>query len=92
MLNKKELIELRYLYELGYRYIGRHEIGEVEVFKKKPVRNKVVNGSTLDCYNTWVIGKYPIKDHSLYHNVELGNYNMITWEKGVVEINSLIEI
>ena len=92
MLNKKELIELRYLYELGYRYIGRHEIGTVKVFKEKPVRDKVVNNPNRGGYDTWVIGKYPIKDHSLYHDVKLGNYEMITWENGVVKIDSLIEI
>ena len=52
----------------------------------------MVNNPNRGGYDTWVIGKYPIKDHSLYHDVKLGNYEMITWENGVVKIDSLIEI
>ena len=35
-------------------YITGHEIGTVKVFKKMPVRDKVVNGSTHNDYDTWV--------------------------------------
>lgn len=90
MLNELELIELKYLSAFGFKYIGRHEKGTVEVFKEMPVRDKVVNGSKHGGYDTWVIGRYPIEDFSIYSKVKLGKYDFITWENGIVEIKSLI--
>lgn len=92
MLTRLERIELEYLFELGYRYIARHEIGTVEVFKEMPVRDKVVNGSTHGGYDTWVIGKYPIEDHSMYHDLDLGDYQFIKWSDEPIAISELIQI
>lgn len=91
MLTRKEKIELNYLFELGYKYIARHEIGTVEVFKEMPVRDKVVNGSTHGGYDTWVIGKYPIKDHSKYHDLKLGKYEFVKWCNEPIAIDELIQ-
>ncbi|MDB2086592.1 hypothetical protein [Clostridium paraputrificum] len=91
MLTRREKIELNYLFELGYRYIARHEIGTVEVFKEIPVRDKVVNGSTHGGYDTWVIGKYPIRDHSKYHHLKLGKYEFVKWSNEPISIGELIQ-
>lgn len=88
-LKENEKIELEYMYLLGFRYIARHEIGSVCLFKEKPVRDKEVNGNRGG-YDTWVIGKYPIKDHSLYGEINLGTYDFITWENGVFSIAELL--
>lgn len=89
-LTEKEMIELKYMNFLGFKYIARHEIGTLCLFKEKPVRNKEVNGSQHCGYDTWVIGEYPIKDFSLLGDAKLGKYKFITWESGVWEIESLI--
>lgn len=60
------------------------------MFKEMPVRDKITNGRKSGGYDTWVIGKYPIEDHSVYSKVKLGRYDSITWENGIVEIESLI--
>lgn len=91
MLTRREKIELNYLFELGYRYIARHEIGTVKVFKEIPVRDKVVNGSTHGGYDTWVIGKYPIRDHSKYHDLKLGKYEFVKWSNEPIAIGELIQ-
>lgn len=90
MLTRLEKIELEYLFELGYRYIARHEIGTVKVFKEKPVRDNVVNGSNCGCYDTWVIGKYSIKDRSKYHDLVLGRYEFVKWSDEPIAIGELI--
>lgn len=92
MITKREEIELKYLYELGYRYIARNEIGSLCAFKEMPVRDKVVNGSTHGGYDTWVIGKYPIKDFSKYHDLELGKYEFVKWSDEPFLISELINI
>lgn len=91
MLTEKENIELSYLFELGYRYIARHEIGTVEAFKEMPVRDKIVNGSTHGGYDTWVIGKYPITDHSKYYDLKLGKYEFVKWSDEPIAIGKLIQ-
>lgn len=91
MLTRREKIELEYLFELGYRYIARNEIGTINVFKEMPVRDKVVNGSTHGGYDTWVIGKYPIKDPSKYHDLNLGKYEFIKWSDEPIAIGELIQ-
>lgn len=91
MLTEREKIELKYLYELGYRYIARNEIGTIKVFTEIPVRDKVVNGSKHGGYDTWVIGKYPIKDASKYHDLELGEYEFVKWSDEPIEIRELIQ-
>lgn len=88
-LKREEVIELEYMYCLGFRYIARQQIGCVRLFKEKPVRDKEVNGNRGG-YDTWVIGKYPIKDHSLYGEIKLGDYDFITWENGVWKIAELL--
>ena len=89
-LTDKEYIELKYKHYLGFKYIARHEIGSIELFKELPTRDKETNGRNTGGYDTWVIGKYPIKDHSLYSKVELGEYNFITWSNGVWSISEIL--
>lgn len=91
MLTRREKIELEYLFELGYKYIARHEKGTIAVFKEMPVRDKVVNGSSGGGYDTWVIGKYPITDFSKYHDLKLGKYEFIKWGNEPVAIGELIQ-
>lgn len=86
MLTELEIIELKYLQALGFKYIGRNENGVLAVFKEEPVRHH----RRPDLYGTWVIGSYPIKDFSLYSNVKLGQYNFVAWKGGVVKIDDLI--
>lgn len=86
MLSNSESIELQYLNALGYKYIGRHEKGTLAVFKEKPVRNISKTGA----YSTWVIGSYPVQDHSLYGDIKLGNYDFVTWDNGVMRIEKLL--
>lgn len=89
-LTDKEYVELKCAYYLGFKYIGRHEIGRVELFKELPVRDKETNGRTTSGCDTWVIGSYPIKDQSLYGEVKLGEYSFITWENGVWKITDIL--
>lgn len=88
-LTDKEYIELKYKYYLGFKYIARNEKGSIKLFKEKPVRDKEANG-TRGGYDTWIIGKYPIKDHSLYDEVKLGVYNFLTWDNGVWKISQIL--
>lgn len=88
-LTDREYVELKCAYYLGFRYIARHEIGRVELFKELPVRDKEVNGDRGG-YDTWVIGSFPVKDHSLYGEVKIGDYNFITWENGVWRITDIL--
>lgn len=89
-LTDKEYVELKYAYYLGFKYIARHEKGTVELFKELPIRDKETNGITTSGYDTWVIGSYPIKDHSLYDKIKLGKYDFITWENGVWKITDIL--
>lgn len=89
-LNDKEITELKYMNYLGFKYIARHEIGRVVLFKEKPVRNKIANNITASHYDTWVIGKYPKKDLRLYGEVRIGKYDCITWENGVWDIKEIL--
>lgn len=89
-LTEKEMVELQYNSYLGFKYIARNEIGSLSLFKEKPVRDKETNGRTTSGYDTWVIGSYPIKDHSLYGEVKLGKYDFIQWNDGVFEIDALL--
>lgn len=89
-LTDKEYTELKYKYYLGFKYIARHEKGTIALFKELPVRDKETSGSKNGGYDTWVIGSYPIKDHSLYDIVQLGKYNFITWDNGVWDISQIL--
>lgn len=89
-LSDREYVELKCAYYLGFKYIARHEIGTVELFKELPVRDKEINGRKTGGYDTWVIGSYPIKDHSLYDKVRLGKYDFVTWENGVWKIVDIL--
>lgn len=91
MLTRREKIELLYLYELGFRYIARNKCGSVRAFKEMPVRDKIANGSNHSGYDTWVIGSYPVKDHSKYFDLSLGSYDFILWESEPMAIDKLIE-
>ena len=59
------------------------------MFKEKPVRDKRSQWYKGG-YDTWIIGKYPIKDHSLYDEVKLEAYNFLTWDNGVWEITDIL--
>ena len=85
-LTELEEIELKYLYAKGFKYIVRHEKGLIEAFKEMPNRNKHGN-----LYGTWVIGEYPIKDFSLFTELELGKYEFLTWKDEPIEITQLIK-
>lgn len=89
-LTEKEIVELKYNSYLGFKYIARNEIGSLSLFKEMPIRDKEVNGRKTGGYDTWVIGSYPIKDHSLYGEVKLGKYDFIQWNDGVFEIDALL--
>lgn len=89
-LTNKELTELNYMNYLGFKYIARGEKGVLGFYKEMPVRNKIANNIEATYYDTWVIGKYPIKDFSLYGDVVLGEYDFITWENGVWSVEDLI--
>lgn len=91
-LSDKEIVELKYMNYLGFKYIARHEIGKVELFKESPVRDKIANGYSHGGYDTWVIGKYPIIDRSLYGDVKIGCYDFITWNNGVWNIEQLLKL
>lgn len=87
LLDDIEIIELKYLYALGFRYIGRHEKGTLEVFKKEPIRNI----SKTSAYSIWVIeDNFPIRDFSEYGDIKLGKYDFITWNDGIYKIEDLI--
>ena len=89
-LNEKEVTELKYMNYLGFKYIARNEIGTVWLFKEEPVRDKIANNITASHYDTWVIGKYPIKNHNLYGHVKIGKYDCITWDNGVWDIEEIL--
>lgn len=89
-LTDKEYVELKCAYYSGFKYIARHEIGRMELFKELPVRDKEMNGTKTCNYDTWVIGCYPIQDHSLYGEVKLGKYSFVTWENGVWKITDIL--
>lgn len=74
---------LKYVGYLGFKYIGRNEIGTVWFFKELPVRDKETNGDRGG-YDTWIIGKYPIQDHSLYANPQIGKYDFVQWSNGLM--------
>lgn len=84
MLTALEEIELKYLQAKGFKYIARHHIGSLEAFKEKPVRNYGPG------HPTWVIGSYPIQNHTLYHELELDKYEFIKWEDEPMEIDKLL--
>ena len=37
------------------------------------------------------VGKYPIKDHSKYHDLNLGKYGFIKWSDELIAIGELIQ-
>ena len=85
MLTKNEEIELKYLQVKGFKWIVRLENGRLEAYKEKPNRDK--RGA---CYGTWVIGEYPIKDFSLFTDLELGEYKFLKWEDEPMDINKIL--
>lgn len=86
-MSELELIELKYFYAKGYRYIARNEKGNVKIFKKQPIRHK-----WCSCYGIWIIqDNYPIKMFSEYGEVELGRYDFIKWEDEAKLIENLIK-
>lgn len=56
-----------------------------------PVRNKIANGSPDGDFGIWIIGEYPIKDHSKYHSLDFGKYEFVKWEDEPVVIYEIIE-
>lgn len=87
-LTEKELIELKYEYMRGYKYIARNEIGSVSIYKKKPIRHRRPGSS---CYAHWIIeDNFPIKKHDEYGYTHYGKYDFITWEDEPMLIENII--
>lgn len=87
-MGNTEIIELMYLNLKGFKYIVRNEIGSVEVFVNKPHR-KI---STTAAYSTWVERDYPMTHEEMKRrrDVELGEYDFITWNDEPILISDLI--
>ena len=89
-LTANEELELRYMQALGFKWIARHEIGSVEIFKEEPVLESSI-GFTKHGYEIWVIeGNYPINDFSLMRRPEIAKHEYITFEDGPLEIDKLL--
>nr|WP_312985343.1 hypothetical protein [Clostridioides sp.] len=84
-LNDKEIIELEHMRDLGFKYIARHEIGRVELFKEKPERKSYPIG----VYDIWGIGVYPVQNLKLCRETKL-NYDFITWDNGTWKIEEIL--
>lgn len=96
-LTYKEEIELRYLQLKGFKYLVKNENGSVEVYVKKPHRDKEANyipyGKTRGGYDCWIETKTPIsiEEHRRVRGVELGTYSFIRWEDEPMLIDELIQ-
>ena len=89
-LTYEEDIELRYLLLKGFKYLVRNEIGSVEVFVNKPIRDKETNGRTTSGYDTWVERAYPMTHEEMdrRRKTELGAYDFIDWKTEPILIES----
>lgn len=85
VLKKIEYAELRLCKAKGYKYVARHEIGSMAVFKKKPIR-KLGNH-----YGHWIIeDNFPIEKFHEYRNLEHGHYKSIEWKEEPLLIKDLL--
>ncbi|MBA4293803.1 hypothetical protein C0431_12645 [bacterium] len=95
-LTKNERIELSYLLMLGFKWLVRHEIGSVEVYKIKPHRDKEVNyypfGKDRGGYNTWIETATPLtlEELSRCKNTSYGKYQFIQWKDEPMDIEALL--
>lgn len=96
-LTKSEFIELSYLRLRGFKWLVRHEKGNVSVYVNKPHRDKETNyypfGRTRGGYDKWIETKTPlsIEEQRRTCYTELGEYNFIKWEDEPMCIDDLIQ-
>jgi len=81
----EEFAELENMSKLGYKYIAKHEIGDVSFFKETPERKHY----KISTYDIWGIGEYPMKNLHLMKSTNL-NYEFMTWDNGVFEIKEIL--
>ena len=91
MYSVEDKIEMMYMYELGYKYVARNEIGSVNFFKKKPSRRKSVFKDDIHGYDTWIIkGNFPITKRDEYKSSKIGTYEWLQWKNKPVKIIDII--
>lgn len=84
-LTTVERTELTYYWLQGFRYIVRHEIGTVELFKDKPELSQPENAA----YRIWYT-EIPIKDHSRQVKPKLGEYKFVSYPGEPISIYNVI--
>lgn len=90
-LSELELVELKYLQALGYKYLAKHENGKVEVFREEPKRIEAQGSPVKWWHVPGTIEVVPLIGISMYHDVKIGEYKALQWECDPILIETLID-
>jgi len=83
-IEKKEEIELSYLYLDGYRYLTKEQDGKVKLWRNLPKRFKLAKGSF------WTVEEGLSEKN--WCRPAHGEYNFTKWEDAPIAINKIVDV